>query len=323
MNILSLSGFTPEQICDTVRFTGYDGGSTVSYYCKYVSDFISMVRENPDIDGTVFPRTCDSCRIISSFLGDLKDKFQFCFHVPSRRDGMAMRFLSKEIISYKQAIEEYFHVQISESQIEDRVLKIQERNEDGRKMYDDLQYISFSAYLSMIHEMLKLPLDNQKIPSDLPKKSSDGSEYKRVYLIGSSLCDVKIAEKIEDSGLSIVGDNLPESKRLFMESFTDPYRIRRDDIYSQIASSMLSRQLSPTQNNFAALIENDLREIHEKDIKGVIFVTQKYCEPYDFLFSVYKRALSEKQIPALQLSVSGSTHERNLDLSIEAFADML
>ena len=33
MNILALSGFVPEQICDTVRFTRYTGDRNITHYC--------------------------------------------------------------------------------------------------------------------------------------------------------------------------------------------------------------------------------------------------------------------------------------------------
>ena len=82
MKILSLSGFVPEQICDTVRFTQYEGERTISHYCGYASDFISQVMNDASIDGAVFPKSCDSTRVISSYLAECgKFLYQFRFDV--------------------------------------------------------------------------------------------------------------------------------------------------------------------------------------------------------------------------------------------------
>ena len=70
MRILSLSGFVPEQICDVVRFTQYEGDYKISHYCGYVSDYISQVLNDASIDGAVFPKSCDSSRVISSYLSN-------------------------------------------------------------------------------------------------------------------------------------------------------------------------------------------------------------------------------------------------------------
>ena len=63
--------------------------------------------------------------------------------------------------------------------------------------------------------------------------------------------------------------------------------------------------------------------IKSRDIKGVIFVTQKYCEPYDYLYSVYKKMLDVNNIPSLKISLTNSRDEKNAGLLLETFADMI
>ena len=66
-----------------------------------------------------------------------------------------------------------------------------------------------------------------------------------------------------------------------------------------------------------------MQMINEKDIKGVIFVTQKYCEPYDYLFSVYKKTLDEKGIPNIKINLSDTEGVGKIELVMESFADIL
>ena len=109
MKLLAISGFVPEQICDVVRFTQYGGERNIAHYCGYASDFVSQVINDSNISGAVFPKSCDSCRIIDSYLEN-SEKFRFQIAVPARQDEFAVEYLAAEYNRYKNAIEQYFEV---------------------------------------------------------------------------------------------------------------------------------------------------------------------------------------------------------------------
>ena len=52
-------------------------------------------------------------------------------------------------------------------------------------------------------------------------------------------------------------------------------------------------------------------------------VTQKFCEPYEYLYPVYKKAFAQMNIPVLQLVVNDSEDSGKVQLQIEAFSDMI
>ena len=314
MKILSLSGFIPEEICDTIRFTGYQGEEKISHYCGYAADYISQVLEDDSIDGAVFPKSCDSCRIMGSYLSNCKEKFLYQFGVPARQDGAAETYLAAEIQQYQKAVEGYYKVSITD--IPQRIQKVNKRNKKLEELYKNIEDISYGSYLKSIHNMLQQPLYQQTIPSELPSKSTNG---KRIYLVGSFFSNTALADTIESSGMKIVGDNLTESKRLFSGPKADP----NGDIYMNMAAKILHNHLSPTQNNFSYILKDNLEEIKHKNVQGVIFATQKYCEPYDYLFSIYKKMLDEQGIPVLRVVMSDSTDNRKLEFAVEAFADIL
>ncbi len=313
MKILSLSNFIPEQICDTERFVGYTGNTNaISHYCQYAADYISQVLYDNSIDGAVFPKSCDSTRIIKSYIGQT-DKFIYQLPVPSRKDEFAITYFAEEIKAYKQAIEAHFGIEITN--IEKRIEALNRRNREVKLLYDNLENISYCDYLTGIHKMLTKPLFEQYVPE--PKKQD--WKGKRVYLIGSFLTDLDILEVMEKSKLRVVGDNLPESGRLVS---TIPCKIDYD-IYKNIATSILSGRLSPTQNNFGEIIANDIREIKEKEVNGVIFLTRKYCEAYDYLYSVYEKKLRLEGIKSLKISLANSEDHKKFELALEAFSDMI
>ncbi len=313
MRILSLSGFVPEQICDTVRFTQYNGDRNISHYCGYVSDFISQVIQDETIDGAVFPKSCDSTRTIGSYLSGT-EKFLFQINVPSYGILGSKTYYASEIKAYKEKIENHFAVELSDTI--QRAQIVNNRNAIIKELYENIANISFADYLLHIHEALKKPLSEQ---TEIKGIKNSTSNSKKVFVVGSFLSNLEIAKSIEKAGLLVVGDNLPESGRLASAKET----VLEGDIYENIAETMLSMRLSPTQNAFKNILETDKEEILGKSAQGIVFITQKYCEPYDFLFSSYKAMADAIGLPIIKLSFNDTEDSRKVLLSLEAFADTL
>lgn len=336
MKLLAMSGLVPEQVCDIMRFTGYAGERTAAHYCGYASDFISMVRQDRSLDGAVFPRSCDSSRILKNYLSE-NGKFFYQLSVPARQDGAAVDYFAEELRNYRKAVERYFHTTITDAQVCARAEAVNARNRELRKIYDCLEDVSYGQYLRAVHGMLRTPLSEQKVQdcdcSDRRLDGADGQDgtgirdaacgrhsgTKRVFLIGSTLCNERIADHIEACGMKVVGDDLPESGRLCMQ----PEVETGDDVYHGIATSFLTGRLSPTQDNFGRILEKDLAEMKKKAVRGVLFVTQKYCEPYDYLFYVYKKMLDAEGIPVVKIAMADSLDDKKISLAVEAFSDMI
>lgn len=313
MHILSLSNLIPEQICDTERFFGYGGKQRISHYCEYAAEFIARVQEDDEIDGAVFPRTCDSCRTVGNYL-EASGKFLHSFHVPARRDETAVAYLAESIRAYQTAIETHYGIKISD--VAERTERINARNRALRGLYENLSELRYSAYLETIHRLLQKPLREQEVPTELSVGSFPASP--RVFVVGSAQAGTSIVRQIESAGMHIVGDQLPESRRLVFA----PEVSSEGDLYENIAKSLLAGMPSPSQDAFAEILREDRDELLQKQARGVIFLTQKYCEPYDYLFPAYKRMLDELQIPVLRVTETGSGAE-NAALAIETFADLL
>ena len=152
MRLLSLSGMIPEQVCDVVRFTSYKGCESISHYCGYASDYISQVIEDDNIDGAVFPRSCDSSRIIGNYLKEV-DKFIYHMNIPARQDDVAIDYLSSVIKDYKDKVEKYYDVRLRD--IDERSHLINCRNKTLSDIYENIHELSYEQYIKNIHMMLK------------------------------------------------------------------------------------------------------------------------------------------------------------------------
>lgn len=312
MKILSMSGFVPEAICDTVRFNGYKGDAGFSHYCTYASDYISQVLADDTIDGAVFPKTCDSSRSISSYIGD-SGKFVYPLAVPVVRSDDAISYYAYVIRDYKTAVEAHYGISISEDEIYDRFRMVEARNASINSLYESLaDGLSYSSYLNAIHENFTKPLAEQKI------ETSGQSAGIPVFLLGSYMTNAGIVDSAEKNGLRIIGDDLPESNRIAKRAFPVV-----DDIYQLVALQVLSSRTSPTQNSYSDRIKETMEEIGKKGCRGVLVVTQRFCEPYDYYYSVLKKALDDAGIPSLKLELDGSLDQNLHEAELGAFASML
>ena len=312
MKILSMSGFVPEAICDTVRFNGFKGDAGYSHYCTYASDYISQVLSDDTIDGAVFPKTCDSSRSISSYIGE-SGKFVYPLAVPVIRSEDAISYYAYVIRDYKTAVEAHYGISISEDEIYDRFRMVEARNASINSLYESLaDGLSYSSYLNAIHENFTKPLAEQKI------EASGQSAGIPVFLLGSYMTNAGIVDSAEKNGLRIIGDDLPESNRIAKRAFPVV-----DDIYQLVALQMLSSRTSPTQNSYSDRIKETIEEIGKKGCMGVLVVTQRFCEPYDYYYSVLKKALDDAGIPSLKLELDGSLDQNLHEAELGAFASML
>jgi benzoyl-CoA reductase/2-hydroxyglutaryl-CoA dehydratase subunit BcrC/BadD/HgdB len=296
-----------------VRFLGYSGSHQISHYCGYASDFISMVKEDQSVDGAVFPRSCDSTRSMAGYLAGC-GKFTHQLHIPPRQDEPAAVFFAERLKVYRKSVEAFFGEPLEDMRW--RAATIEDRNRRIAGMYNDLVNFPYSEYLENIHRMFGLPLHQQFVKAPARSHCPGG---KRVFLVGSLLSDIRLIQTMEKAGLQVVGDNIPESKRLFSAAPIESEK----DIYLSIARSVLRGRLSPTQGDFYSILLADWDEIKRKEVVGVVFATQKYCEPYDFLFPVYKEMLKEHGIPILRVVFSGTEDNQRLSLAIETFAATL
>lgn len=309
MKILALSGYVPEHICDITRFSQYSGDRNITHYCGYASDFVSKVLEDDSFDGAVYPKTCDSTRIISSYLSNaLKFNYQLC--VPSYGTIGSSDFFADQIKSYKNAVELYYGIPLNDIDIRAEI--INNRNKRIRETYDNLPNVSYLSYIEQIHDILNKPLYEQSWKTSL---GNNQNQTKNVFIVGSFISNLNIIRCIEEAGLRIVGDCLPESGRMVSAKSVD----LNEDIYSAIAKSVLSMRLSPTLNSFRNILCADFEEIKKKKVQGIIFVTQKYCESYDYLYVQYKKMADDLGIPIIKIAVNNTEDNGKVALAIEAF----
>jgi benzoyl-CoA reductase/2-hydroxyglutaryl-CoA dehydratase subunit BcrC/BadD/HgdB len=322
-NILCLSNYVPEEITDVIRFDVYEPVLRLEGICTYALNFVSQVIADDSIDGAVIPNSCDSIRAARDMALKRTQKFLHQIKHPLRfpADALTVTYYSHEIKLYKTHYENHFNTTITEEAIENRIRLLTGKIAFLKKLYDELPALSYYGYLKAVNESLSTLLSEWEKKLDIHYSPPRGN--KRVYLIGPYLSDLSVIRTIEANNGSIVGDDLTNSKRYFscggLMSAVKP-----QNIYETVALRNLARYPSPTSNNFAYIIKKNLEEIEQKEVRGVIFVYQKFCEPHDYIYPLLKEALEKEGIPSLKLQMeNGNFPGESLETRITAFLDMI
>jgi len=316
-NIITLSNYVPEDITDISRFNEYKPILEVPNYCTYAKNFTGRVIEDSEVDGAVIPNSCDSIRVSVDFISKSSKKFIHQLKHPLIISKDAVYQYANEILEYKKHFEYYFGTQISNDTISSRSKTLEEKYLFIHKLYKNLDDISFYQYIKAINESLQAPLNKWKKIIDISYRRHKG---KKVFLIGPYLSDLSVVKKIEDVGGNIVGDDLTNSKRYF--SSRTGINVKGNDIFEEIAKRMLSRHPSPTMNNFKVVLEKDIEEIKRKEVDGVIFIYQKFCEPHDYIYPLFKDLLDNKGIPSLKIQLENKENQAD-GVHIETFINMI
>ncbi|GHT55140.1 hypothetical protein FACS1894109_01110 [Spirochaetia bacterium] len=301
--LLTLSNYVPEHFTDIARFAGYQEQFRLSHYCQYIKEFIAASLKDPNIDGVVLPNSCDCVRTAIDYI-EKSDKYVYQLKHPTVNTEEAVRYFTVIIEQFKFTLEHYFHKTITIEEISARTQLITDRNSYLHNVYENAGSFSYGDYIGMINRMLNYPLSewNGHISALSPKKQGKG-----VYVIGPFLANIALLSRMEKCGLTIMGDNLTNSKRLI----TIPFPIKTDTLYEDIARSILNECASPTMGRFNTLYEKDYQEIIKKDIKGVVFLCKKFCESYDYLFAYYQERLQTVGIPIIRVYTDDIEYESN------------
>jgi hypothetical protein len=229
-------------------------------------------------------------------------KFVHKLDVPAIGGELGVQRFAQSIQEFRLKLEGHFAVAISEHGISERSAMLRERGKHLAKLYDSLQYIRYSDYIAQINDMLKHPLD--KWQTFAPDGHSGSGHGKPIYLVGSFIQDPTLLSELEDSGLRVAGDNATNSKRLFANGAYAGAVSRGDTPISAAAREILEQRRSPVLDTFACVWERDWAEITRKGIRAVIFLTQQYCEPYDYLYALYQEKLSAAGVPLFRVHQS-------------------
>ncbi len=338
--------YTPEEIIyaagvHPMRLFGTRGDITLAdahfqaYCCSLVRGALeeALKGELNFLDGTVFPHTCDSIQRLSD-VWRLNTTFGFFADIvlPVKLNTeSARRYMIDVLNRFRKDFEKGFGREITDDHLRKAIDTYNRIRTYLAQVYDlrseNPGIISGSDVYAIVRASMIMDRDDlsDKLPVVVEgikrgDAAVDNGTKKRILLVGSVCDHPDVYRIIEESGGTVVWDDLCTGSRYFsgiIENGEDPVE--------SLAKRYMERVVCPAKHLSAVSRgEHLMRLVREKKAEGVIFLLLKFCDPHAFDYPYMKEYCDREGIPSMLLEIEDRLpSEGQLLTRFETFMHML
>jgi benzoyl-CoA reductase/2-hydroxyglutaryl-CoA dehydratase subunit BcrC/BadD/HgdB len=311
----------PRNLCPLIK-SSYGFGKTDKCPFFYFSDLV------------VGETTCDGKKKMYEYMEEFKPLY--LMQLPNMRHSTASFDLWKdEIIRFKEKLEEFLNVIITDEQIR-QAIHLKNREREARKNFyglgklnppaiegSEIFKVMYGANYSFDKEGLIQTLNDttKAIEAHYPEKHQPGGRP-RILITGSPMGGVteKVIRAVEENGGTIVGfENCTVAKAV--ERLVDE---EKEDVYEALAEKYIDIGCACMSNNTSRFDLLD-QMIDDYQVDGVLDMVLQSCHPYSIeSLKVRRFCQEEKKVPYLYLETDYSTADiEQINTRVTAFIEML
>ncbi len=253
----------------------------------------------------------------------------YLINTPHTSTETAHQFFYREIVKFKQWLEQTFRTQITEDSLGHAIAEYNENRDLLRRIYDLKMkrppLISGAEYLTIALSGLVVPKAEhnslmKQFLREVESRQDLPHEGLRLMVSGSVMDNTELVKLIESVGSTVVADDWCTGSRYFWGNVetdsTDPLKA--------IAKRYLNRVPSSFMFNHEERFSYTAELAKQFDVDGVIMFIIKYCDTHMFDAPNMRDQLKAMGLPVLYLewehSMSGFA---SLKTRIEAFIEMI
>ncbi|MBY0758892.1 MULTISPECIES: double-cubane-cluster-containing anaerobic reductase [Sellimonas] len=310
----------PKNLCPLIK-SSYGFASTQKCPFFYFSDLV------------VGETTCDGKKKMYEYLKQFKDVFTM--ELPNRQTEEGLRLWKKEIVRFKEYLEEKFDVTITEEQVRNAVHIQNEGRKALKRLYETMKLdpapITGMELFKVLYgstfkvDRSVIPGEVNEIVDKIEKEYAEGKMQERKPRILVTGCPIggateKVIKAIEDNGgIVVTYENCSGAKSI--DKLVDE---DTDDIYEAIAKRYLNigcSIMTPNPNRLELLG----RLIDEYQVDGVVEMILQACHTYNVETLGIRRFVNEeKGKPYISVETDYSQGDiGQLNTRIAAFIEML
>ena len=332
--LIHAAGFFPYGISGGKKWLSLSDAHLQTWTCSYIRSSFAMALggEYDFFDGLVIPQRCDESRMVMGIWKNqrplaLMDNFR-----PLRQVGRpsANRYFLRELDRFKKGLEGLRGSEITDEELKENI-KLYNSNRDLlSRLFDlhrrDPSLISSKELYNIVVASMIIPRDklNEKLTSLLgtlkPNPESEANGKIKIFISGTFLEPLEIADFIEETGGVVVGDDLKNGSRYF-----DGNVAEEGDLMQNLVDRQVKKMPSASFDDFANPRSDYLvNTARGNGADGVLLLHLKYCEPENYDYLDMKTALEEAGIPVQKLETEfGQTSLGQLQTRVQAFMEML
>ena len=333
MELVHAAGAQPVELWGGGNLSGLASSYYPAFYCSVLFTLMERALDGSydALDAVIIPTTCDGLR-------NLEENWKFArpdanvidFVQPVVRDTLqSHEYLKGQLKHVASCLEEILGTNITERALRESIALYNEQRrklrEFDRVAAEHTGVITPRIRQSIFAAARLMPVEEhvayvKKLIEQLNEQPCHEADGLRVVLTGILVDSQPLLAKLEESGISVVGDLTEAESLRYAQDL--PGRI---DPYDSLASLWetvrgSSVALDPKKERGTMLEQL----VKERNADGVIACIVKFCEEEEFDVPILQRQLERADIPFLILEVeSQNVESEQASTRIQAFVEMV
>ena len=260
------------------------------------------------LDGAVFVNGCDHIRRAYDNWKAHEEKrpFMYILPVPHLTSKEATDWFRQEVLSFREAVEDHFGIQIPDERLSGAVATYNETRRLVRRLYDqqagESPPITGAQMLKVLSAATRMPRDRfNQILADLLEEAASaggtGDGKIRLMIAGSMMDEVDLVETVEDLGAIVVADTLCIGSRTYWD-LTDETKAPMEALADRYLQHVPCPRMYGQYGQRLAFLKE---QAERAKVDGVILEQIKFCDLHGTDNSLLKRDLEQEDIPVLEL----------------------
>ncbi|MEE8469839.1 MAG: 2-hydroxyacyl-CoA dehydratase family protein [Dehalococcoidia bacterium] len=279
--------------------------------CPYVRSCfdLALCGEYDFLSGVIIPHTCDAMhRIYDIWKYHLKPEYSYCITVPHMTHQASFEFFRKELEDFQKSLERFAGRLISEEDLA-RAIRLHNRSRALlRELYglrkQDPPPISGTEVTRVLVAGMTVPVREfcdllEDVISEVRERSPSPDGKPRLLFMGSEVDDVAMIRLVEDSGASVVMDDMCTGSRFFWQDVDST-----NGTLSGLAERYLGGITCPrtyrsgkVPQRFSYLLEF----ARDWGVNGVLIHAIRFCDTHQLDVPEVKDYLESSGLPVLYL----------------------
>ncbi len=193
------------------------------------------------------------------------------------------------------------------------------------------QIDDFISEFEKLVDSLNREKNNKSGPPGKARASKDNN-IPEVMIIGNLITEKKLWDMLSSIDLRLVSDDLCISSRYYTrlvangspDQFDDGTRRGKDSLLRALSERYLSKPHCMRMADMGAKVREIENKVKEEDVRGVIFISLKFCDTMLYSFPLIKQALGKLKVPVLYLEIEYNNFSAGqIKTRTQAFLEML
>jgi len=344
--IIIASGFQPSRITGNLKAFRSEGYFPINF-CPFIkSSMEDLLAAASDFKGVIFTNSCDGMRrFYDNCRAYIPDLPAFMLDVPHNKNSIAIEHFVSSLKEMLIFLEETGGNKPGIAELEDAIRicsekrmllkKLSNRFRDNQASVGVRNYYNIlersmtedtSAFIKYLRGYLDGPVQDLK--------SSKEPALNGVMVIGNYINEDRLWSIFDELECTIAAEDMCNSSRYF-ENITLPSstagiieRSGEKDSFSVLLTDIAVRQLYKPQcmrmADLGAKISEIAKNIEKHGIKGVVFLSQKFCDNTLLFYPLLREKLAAMNVPSLFIEIEhNNISAGQIKTRLQAFLEII